>query len=331
MSDCRESRSSPFGDNAWDSEDGHQLFVDSHYSSPEADYAASLEDDYNTAAGYFDSEDGEGYEHSGPERSTALLNEALNSEDSSADSDYADPTSAHLQGREQSIEEDGDSSDRSEAAATPEYMYVDTQYTPPMAQGGENDPIVIDDTQHMPSGGHGSIVIGDTQMPDVSSVIDVATSPVRSILSFSPQNFPSSLPELGTSSQGGGGGGESPAHGRQRKHRASNADGLPESAAVSNKRRKGEEEHGDDIGKTSSPPPPPQPPMRARTQFKCAVCLDVPDPAVYVHPCGHVFCEGCAQGAAQTTGKCPVCRHAMRSRSIRVLQFRVAPIGRISK
>ncbi|KAJ2721976.1 hypothetical protein GGI07_003626 [Coemansia sp. Benny D115] len=68
--------------------------------------------------------------------------------------------------------------------------------------------------------------------------------------------------------------------------------------------------------------------LRTRVLFKCAVCLDMPDPAVFVHPCGHVFCEGCAQGAAQSTKKCPVCRHTMRSKDIRVLQFRIAPIKR---
>ncbi|KAJ1796528.1 hypothetical protein LPJ75_007223 [Coemansia sp. RSA 2598] len=67
---------------------------------------------------------------------------------------------------------------------------------------------------------------------------------------------------------------------------------------------------------------------RARIMFKCAVCLDTPDPAVFVHPCGHVFCEACAQGAVQSTRKCPVCRHQMRARDIRVLQFRVASIKR---
>ncbi|KAJ2548958.1 hypothetical protein EV175_004628 [Coemansia sp. RSA 1933] len=67
---------------------------------------------------------------------------------------------------------------------------------------------------------------------------------------------------------------------------------------------------------------------RPRIMFKCAVCLDLPDPAVFIHPCGHVFCEGCAQGAAQTTMRCPVCRHHMRPRDIRVLQFRIAKIDR---
>ncbi|KAJ2455488.1 hypothetical protein EV183_000820 [Coemansia sp. RSA 2336] len=67
---------------------------------------------------------------------------------------------------------------------------------------------------------------------------------------------------------------------------------------------------------------------RSRVLFKCAVCLDMPDPAVFVHPCGHVFCELCAQGAVQTTMRCPVCRHSMRMRDIRVLQFKVAKIGR---
>ncbi|KAJ1994075.1 hypothetical protein GGI25_000888 [Coemansia spiralis] len=68
--------------------------------------------------------------------------------------------------------------------------------------------------------------------------------------------------------------------------------------------------------------------IRSRVMFKCAVCLDLPDPAVFIHPCGHVFCEGCAQGAVQTTRRCPVCRHNMRTNDIRVLQFRVAKIGR---
>ncbi|KAJ2589541.1 hypothetical protein IWW49_002441 [Coemansia sp. RSA 1797] len=67
---------------------------------------------------------------------------------------------------------------------------------------------------------------------------------------------------------------------------------------------------------------------KSRILFKCAVCLDMPDPAVFVHPCGHVFCEVCAQGAVQTTMRCPVCRHSMRLRDIRVLQFRVAKVGR---
>ncbi|KAJ2845406.1 hypothetical protein J3B02_004690, partial [Coemansia erecta] len=67
---------------------------------------------------------------------------------------------------------------------------------------------------------------------------------------------------------------------------------------------------------------------KTRIMFKCAVCLDLPDPAVFVHPCGHVFCEACAQGAVQSTRKCPVCRHQMRARDIRVLQFRIANIKR---
>ncbi|KAJ1735743.1 hypothetical protein LPJ61_000395 [Coemansia biformis] len=67
---------------------------------------------------------------------------------------------------------------------------------------------------------------------------------------------------------------------------------------------------------------------RSRILFKCAVCLDMPDPAVFVQPCGHVFCEACAQGAVQTTMRCPVCRHSMRMRDIRILQFRVAKIRR---
>ncbi|KAI8322490.1 hypothetical protein GQ54DRAFT_297318 [Martensiomyces pterosporus] len=67
---------------------------------------------------------------------------------------------------------------------------------------------------------------------------------------------------------------------------------------------------------------------RTRALFKCAVCLDKPDPAVFVQPCGHVFCEGCAQGAVQSTKRCPVCRHSMRAKDIRVLQFRVARVGR---
>ncbi|KAJ2162541.1 hypothetical protein GGF46_000544 [Coemansia sp. RSA 552] len=75
---------------------------------------------------------------------------------------------------------------------------------------------------------------------------------------------------------------------------------------------------------SSSPPPIP----RSRILFKCAVCLDTPDPAVFVQPCGHVFCEACAQGAVQTTMRCPVCRHSMRLRDIRVLQFRLAEAGR---
>ncbi|KAJ2500554.1 hypothetical protein GGH96_002597 [Coemansia sp. RSA 1972] len=76
----------------------------------------------------------------------------------------------------------------------------------------------------------------------------------------------------------------------------------------------------------------PEPEMKSssksRILFKCAVCLDMPDPAVFVHPCGHVFCEVCAQGAVQTTMRCPVCRHSMRLRDIRVLQFRIAKVGR---
>ncbi|KAJ2092324.1 Rab geranylgeranyltransferase [Coemansia sp. RSA 986] len=68
--------------------------------------------------------------------------------------------------------------------------------------------------------------------------------------------------------------------------------------------------------------------LRPRIMFKCAVCLDVPDPAVFIHPCGHVFCEGCAQGAVQTTRRCPVCRHHMRQKDIHVLQFRIARHGR---
>ncbi|KAJ2519848.1 hypothetical protein H4217_002427 [Coemansia sp. RSA 1939] len=68
--------------------------------------------------------------------------------------------------------------------------------------------------------------------------------------------------------------------------------------------------------------------QRSRIMFKCAVCLDIPDPAVFAHPCGHVFCEGCVQSAAQVTRRCPVCRHSLRPRDIRVLQFRVAKVGR---
>ncbi|KAJ2806951.1 hypothetical protein H4R20_001487 [Coemansia guatemalensis] len=67
---------------------------------------------------------------------------------------------------------------------------------------------------------------------------------------------------------------------------------------------------------------------KSRILFKCAVCLDMPNPAVFTHPCGHVFCEMCAQGAVQTTMRCPVCRHSMRVKDIRVLQFKVAKVGR---
>ncbi|KAJ2712555.1 E3 ubiquitin-protein ligase rnf4 [Coemansia spiralis] len=67
---------------------------------------------------------------------------------------------------------------------------------------------------------------------------------------------------------------------------------------------------------------------RSRILFKCAVCLDRPDPAVFVQACGHVFCEACAQGAVQSTMRCPVCRHSIHMRDIRVLQFRVAKVGR---
>ncbi|KAJ1845749.1 Rab geranylgeranyltransferase, partial [Coemansia sp. RSA 2703] len=74
--------------------------------------------------------------------------------------------------------------------------------------------------------------------------------------------------------------------------------------------------------------PDPSVALRPRIMFKCAVCLDSPDPAVFVHPCGHVFCESCAQSASQSTGKCPVCRHSMRPKDIRILQFRVAAITR---
>ncbi|KAJ1943355.1 hypothetical protein EC988_006254, partial [Linderina pennispora] len=37
-----------------------------------------------------------------------------------------------------------------------------------------------------------------------------------------------------------------------------------------------------------------QPGEKTRALFKCSICLDKPDPAVYLKPCGHVFCEGCA-------------------------------------
>ncbi|KAJ2772166.1 hypothetical protein IWQ57_001882 [Coemansia nantahalensis] len=69
-------------------------------------------------------------------------------------------------------------------------------------------------------------------------------------------------------------------------------------------------------------------PPRSRVLFKCAVCLDRPDPAVFMQACGHVFCEGCAQCAVQSTMRCPVCRHGIHMRDIRVLQFRVAKVRR---
>ncbi|KAJ1966164.1 hypothetical protein GGI12_000255 [Dipsacomyces acuminosporus] len=107
------------------------------------------------------------------------------------------------------------------------------------------------------------------------------------------------------------------------------------SGSTSNKRRKTEPETGDadtkqEIagGAGSAAQDGDSQQARGHLQFKCAVCLDQPDPAVFVQPCGHVFCEGCAQGAVQTTKRCPVCRHALRVKDIRILQFRVAKVGR---
>ncbi|KAJ2508707.1 hypothetical protein IWW47_000470 [Coemansia sp. RSA 2052] len=345
MSERRESRGSPSAEADGGREDSHQDFVGSHYSSPEAGGPDLQDNDYNTIAGYFDEEEEDEDEtDSGSESAIGRPSESPSSEDSSsAETDYSDPVSAHSPGHEQLAAEDNDDPDRLEAATTsPEYIYVGTQYTPTMGQGGEDDPIVIGDTQYTPFGGpreEGPIVIGDTQMPDSSSAIEVTTSPASCPIHgrmLSPLlDFPLPSPELVMSPPSQGRGvGESSARGQPRKHRMSSVDGdgPSECGAADSKKQRGEDGYDkDDTSKTIPPPPPPQPPIRTRTQFKCAVCLDTPDPAVYVHPCGHVFCEGCAQGAVQTTGKCPVCRHAMRARSIRVLQFRVAPIGRTSK
>lgn len=72
--------------------------------------------------------------------------------------------------------------------------------------------------------------------------------------------------------------------------------------------------------------------QHGRVRFRCAVCLDRPDPAVFTQPCGHVFCERCLQNAIQRTKKCPVCRQDMRPRNIKALQFRINTIGKdISK
>ncbi|KAJ1679257.1 hypothetical protein EV182_002418 [Spiromyces aspiralis] len=57
--------------------------------------------------------------------------------------------------------------------------------------------------------------------------------------------------------------------------------------------------------------------------FKCAVCLDSPDPAVALTGCGHVFCEDCALNAIFNNHKCPVCRKQTNSKQVRVLQFRI--------
>ncbi|KAJ1848870.1 hypothetical protein IWW55_003729 [Coemansia sp. RSA 2706] len=112
------------------------------------------------------------------------------------------------------------------------------------------------------------------------------------------------------------------------------ADAKAGEGASNSKRLKldqAEEVSGSKVGLATLLNPEPDPKAksgRSRILFKCAVCLDMPDPAVFVHPCGHVFCEVCAQGAVQTTMRCPVCRHSIRLRDIRVLQFRVAKVGR---
>ncbi|KAJ2908294.1 hypothetical protein GGI21_003031, partial [Coemansia aciculifera] len=332
-------------------------FVSIRYLSPEAADVALEENDYNTIAGYFDDEDNEGDdnedEYATDSESEILFrrsSETPSSKDSSSDTDDADSGSAHSQDslqQQQLATANSDDAERLEATvASPEYIYVDTQYMPPMEQGDEDDPIVVGDTQYTPFGGgysrdSGSIVIAETQMVDSNGAIDIPTSPpypAQGRLMSPFLEFPLSSPELVASTQSQRREGESSARGRERKHRMSSAErdgGSVENGETANgKKRRGDEEPDDkdDASKATPPSLPSQvPPIRTRTQFKCAVCLDTPDPAVYVHPCGHVFCEGCAQGAVQTTGKCPVCRHAMRARSIRVLQFRVAPIGRTAK
>ncbi|KAJ1814994.1 hypothetical protein LPJ60_005866 [Coemansia sp. RSA 2675] len=213
-------------------------------------------------------------------------------------------------------EEEEDSPDSSQLGAEPpERILIDTQYMipegadesitiidtqyPSQTDHEDERPIVIGDTQlPMPYAESGPILIGDTQMPDA---IEIGTSPIRG-------------PHGSTQLVGEG------SARRDLKHRMSIASRDEAQAADSKKPRPDDSSEGE----VRSPV------QRTRTQFKCAVCLEAPDPAVFVHPCGHVFCEGCAQGAVQTTGKCPVCRHAMRTRNIRVLQFRIAPIGRTS-
>ncbi|KAJ2657958.1 hypothetical protein IW148_004916 [Coemansia sp. RSA 1199] len=120
------------------------------------------------------------------------------------------------------------------------------------------------------------------------------------------------------------------AHGRKHPRRDTKATSTDDEASSSKRQKL--DDTGSKVGVATLLNPEPEPKSsgagKSRILFKCAVCLDMPDPAVFVHPCGHVFCEVCAQGAVQTTMRCPVCRHSMRLRDIRVLQFRVAKVGR---
>ncbi|KAJ2798845.1 hypothetical protein H4S07_005592 [Coemansia furcata] len=270
--------------------------------------------DSNCPSPVEDARDGQHSQHSlvHDHYSSSQLGDIINHEDYSDElSDNGDEEVDNESDTFPSLFESGDSmadtdgrSEDSEDAGevSPEHILIDTQYMPPEVPEG---PIVIGDTQ-IPATyeENGPIVIGDTQMP---STIEIATSPIRAPYA-----------REGTAGEGSAR--------RDLKHRMSNASRAESEGAAENKKQKASGDKGDEG--TKSPVPPT---LRTRTQFKCAVCLETPDPAVFVHPCGHVFCEGCAQGAVQTTGKCPVCRHAMRARSIRVLQFRIAPIGRTPK
>ncbi|ORX68356.1 hypothetical protein DL89DRAFT_323890 [Linderina pennispora] len=66
---------------------------------------------------------------------------------------------------------------------------------------------------------------------------------------------------------------------------------------------------------------------QSRFQEPCSICLDKPDPAVYLKPCGHVFCEGCALASVRLSTRCPVCRHHVSYKGVCVLQFRVGPLS----
>ncbi|KAJ1893360.1 hypothetical protein GGI09_008647 [Coemansia sp. S100] len=317
MSERRAGSGSPgpAGEDTRDS-DGHYGFVDDRYSSSELGDPIHSEVNFDR---YSDSED-EDEDEELTDNVSDNFPSLFGSESSLTDLDD-----------EEDNEEDG--SEAGQLGEAPrEYIFVDTQYMPP--EGPGEGPIIIGDTQYMPPMAQeeygpivigdtqmpmayeedGPIVIGDTQMPD-SSAIEIATSPIRAV----------------HDSAGMAAAGEGSVR-RDLKHRMSNAsEDETSDAAADNKKRKADDNSDKVDEGTKSPVPPPPPTLRTRTQFKCAVCLETPDPAVFVHPCGHVFCEGCAQGAVQTTGKCPVCRHAMRARNIRVLQFRIAPIGRVSK
>ncbi|KAJ2878308.1 hypothetical protein H4R27_005872 [Coemansia aciculifera] len=302
---------SPVGEDARDS-DGHYGFANDHYSSSELGDPIHREVDFD---GYSDSADNE-------DELTDIVSDTFLSLFGSDNS---------LTDTDDQSEDEENGSDTGHSGGTPSgFIFVDTQHMPPEGPGEgstvigdtqympqeEYGPIVIGDTQlPMTYEEHGPIVIGDTQMPD-SSAIEIATSPIRAVYDRA------EMTAVGEGSVR-----------RDLKHRMSNASGdeTSEAAAADNKKRKADDSSDKGDEGIKSPPSPPPPTLRTRTQFKCAVCLETPDPAVFVHPCGHVFCEGCAQGAVQTTGKCPVCRHAMRARNIRVLQFRIAPIGRTSK